>query len=426
MLERKNIDRVFQENLKDLDVNPSKKVWSNIEVHLTQSPRKRSFELWQKLSGAAMAIMFLLASGFWYNNLNSGAQQVDENSIIIGDSEIVNSTETPVENKELNETPPDNLVQNSAVKSNAIVGDKTEASLVNKPEPVNNVIVTETDIKSIYQTIDDKYIVNESDFLQSLKSDETSVTTDFDRVNLEEEKTSDNRNKWSVGTTFAPVYYSSIGSGSPIDEGLADNSKSSDNAVSIGLKLNYQLNNKINLQSGINRVELAYITKNVGAVSSSAKYSGNNIDPKNSGVILTNTSGQLNGISSADSKSKSGINGDLNQTIQYFELPLEMKYNLYESKFGIDLVGGFSTYVLTNNSVSMIAQNQIIELGKANNLNSFNFSGNFGVDFDYKISQKWFLNVAPMFKYQFNTYSNDSGNFQPYYFGVYSGLNYRF
>jgi hypothetical protein len=31
-----------------------------------------------------------------------------------------------------------------------------------------------------------------------------------------------------------------------------------------------------------------------------------------------------------------------------------------------------------------------------------------------------------MFKYQFNTYSNNAGNFQPYYFGVYSGLNYRF
>ena len=66
------------------------------------------------------------------------------------------------------------------------------------------------------------------------------------------------------------------------------------------------------------------------------------------------------------------------------------------------------------------------KIGEANNLNSFNFSGNLGFDIDYKITQDWFLNVTPMLKYQFNTFSNSSGNFQPYYFGVYSGVNYRF
>ncbi len=43
MIERKNIDRVFQENLKDLDINPSKNVWNNIELLLTDSPKKRAF-----------------------------------------------------------------------------------------------------------------------------------------------------------------------------------------------------------------------------------------------------------------------------------------------------------------------------------------------------------------------------------------------
>lgn len=424
MIERKNIDRVFQENLKDLDINPSKKVWNNIELHLTENPNKRAFVPWQRLSGIAMAIMFLLAGGFWYNNLNSVSQNLIEVNDSNANSEIVNSVENISENELVSNDQSEILNQNKTTKSNTVNSEKEESVFVKKPN--NNVIVTETDIKTIYESIDDKYIVNESDFLQSLKSNESTITN-FDRVNLEKEKPSTNRNKWSIGTIIAPVYYSSIGNGSPIDENLANNSKASENALSVGLKLNYQLNNKINLQSGINKVELAYVTKNVGAVSSSAKASSNNIDPKNSGIVLTNTSGQFDGIrSSIDSKNKSSLNGDLNQTIEYFELPLEMKYNLYESKFGIDLVGGFSTYFLTNNSVSMVAQNQIIELGKANNLNSLNFSGNFGVDFDYKINQNWFLNVAPMFKYQFNTYSNNSGNFQPYYFGVYSGLNYRF
>jgi hypothetical protein len=103
-----------------------------------------------------------------------------------------------------------------------------------------------------------------------------------------------------------------------------------------------------------------------------------------------------------------------------------MKYNLYDKRLGLNLVGGFSTFILYDNSLSLISGSGSTDLGDANNLNDLNFSGNFGVDLDYKISKSWYLNVAPMFKYQFNTYSGSSGNFRPYYFGLYSGLNYKF
>ncbi len=103
-----------------------------------------------------------------------------------------------------------------------------------------------------------------------------------------------------------------------------------------------------------------------------------------------------------------------------------MKYSLYDRKLGLNLVGGFSTMILSDNSVSFVSNDGTTDLGGANNLNSLNFSGNVGVDLDYKISKSWYLNVAPMFKYQFNTYSGNSGDFRPYYFGLYSGLNYKF
>ncbi len=204
-----------------------------------------------------------------------------------------------------------------------------------------------------------------------------------------------------------------------------NNAKTSDNALSIGVKVNYQLSNKFFIQSGVNKVELAYNTKNVNASISSSKNALSNINTNKTGVILTPVgSGRSDGTGTE--LNKSSVSGDLNQSIEYFELPIEMKYNLYDKRIGLNLVGGFSTLILSNNSLSMITQNEVTDLGNASNLNDLNFSGNVGVDLDYKISKSWYLNVAPMFKYQFNTYSDNAGNFRPYYFGLYSGLNYKF
>lgn len=422
MLERKNIDRVFQENLKDLEINPSKNVWNGIELYLTEQPLKKSIPLWQRLSGVAVIFILFFMGGVWYYNLNSITNNEPNN--IISDTNFNSSnadSQTPpneIESKFQNE------IANAEVsKSSRAAHDEESAVFVKKPD--NNVIVTSTDISSIYSSVDSKYVVDKDDFLKSLKSNENSISN-IDPVNVKEETREAKRNKWSIGTTVAPVYYNTLQSGSPISEDLSNNSKASDNALSVGLKLNYQINRKFNVHSGVNKVELAYVTSNVNATSTTSKI-GSNSNVTKSGIVLTNTgiqNGEIN--SSSNAQGKSGLSGELNQSIEYYELPLEMTYSLYESKFGIGLVGGFSTYVLSKNSISLASQNQITDLGGASNLNDVNFSGNVGVDFDYKINKNWYLNVAPMFKYQFNTYSNNAGNFQPYYFGVYSGLNYRF
>lgn len=422
MLERKNIDRVFQENLRDLEINPSKSVWNSIELHLTEKPRKETIPLWQRFSGVAVILLMFFTGGFWYYGSNSNPtnnlEESISNSNFNGGATDKSGIVDPMNTNNLAE-----IVEINGVKINDASRKVKSPVFVKKPN--NNVIITSTDISSIYKTIDNKYVVDESEFLQSLKANENSISN-IDPVNINELPKKPMKSNWSVGTIVAPVYYNTLQTGSPISEELANNAKASENALSVGVKLNYKITDKFNVQSGVNKVELSYITRDVSATSSVSKIPTNNNITK-SGIVLSSTDGQNGTIkSSSNIQSKSNVSGELNQSIEYYELPIEMKYNLYESKFGIGLVGGFSTFVLTKNSVSMISQNIVTDLGGASNLNSVNFSGNVGVDFDYKINKNWFLNVAPMFKYQFNTYSSGAGNFQPYYFGVYSGLNYRF
>lgn len=415
MLEKKNIDRVFQENLKDLEIYPNKRVWSNIEGHLNNRP-KPGVAMWKKLSAAAILTGVIVTAGLLFQNNSEST----DNQVVEVDGTSIDNSLTP----DLN---PVVIVNKDTELASEIKPEEPTIRIAEKPifvkQPNNQVIVTDNEIASIYSNIEDKYIVDKEDFLEELNTSE-SITARMEAI-PEKNQAEKIDKKWSVGPTVAPVFYNSLQDGSPLNEALASNSRSSDNALSVGVKINYQLTNKFFIQSGVNKVELAYNTKDVNALISSSKNAANNINTDKYGVILTpSRNGQIQ--NSGNELYKSSLNGDVNQSIEYYELPIEMKYNLYDKRLGLNLVGGFSTLILSNNSVSIVNQNSVVDLGNANNLNDFNFSGNVGVDFDYKLSKSWFLNVAPMFKYQFNTYSGNSGNFRPYYFGLYSGLNYKF
>ena len=420
MLEKKNIDRVFQENFKDLEIVPSKGVWNGIARDLSSTERK-VVPLWRKFAGAAAVSVFLATASFFYFNsaeepVVSGRQLSQEQN-----REIEQQTQTPT-----GPTDP------SAINADVILAQnengKTELKAARKPlfvkQPSNQVIVTTNSIADIYTNIEDRYVVEKDDLIEELRASESITDRIASLPNNAAEQTEQPSKKWSVGPTVAPVFYNTLQSGSPLNSDLADNNKSSENSLSVGVKVNYQLSPKLIIQSGINRVDLAYSTNDVNAFISSAKTGYNDINTSKPGVYLT--PGINSSSSNVNDVNRSGLTGDINQFMQYYELPIEMKYNLYDQKLGLNLVGGFSTMILSDNSVSFIANGGVVDLGNANNLNNFNFSGNFGVDLDYKINSSWYLNVAPMFKYQFNTYSGDSGNFRPYYFGLYSGLNYKF
>ena len=418
MIEKKNIDRVFQENLKDLEIQPRKRVWNGIAQDLANSSDSRSMPLWRRFGVAASLSLLFASAAFFY--LNS----IDQTPVV--NQQV--SQEQPAQ--EINAEQPRTPIDPQVTKANvALANNQEKVEELRKAgepifvkKPANQVIVTTNSIASVYTNIEDKYVVDEDVFLEEMSATE-SITDRIASIPTKEKEIEFTDKKWSVGPTVAPVFYNSLQSGSPLNSELSDNSKTSDNSLSVGVRVNYQLSQKLFIQSGINRVDLAYNTNDVNAFITSSKNGYNNINTSKPGVYLT--PGQ-NATSSVKDLNRPGVSGDINQFMQYYELPIEMKYSLYDRKLGLNLVGGFSTMILSDNSVSFVSNDGITDLGGANNLNSLNFSGNVGVDLDYKISKSWYLNVAPMFKYQFNTYSGNSGDFRPYYFGLYSGLNYKF
>jgi len=235
--------------------------------------------------------------------------------------------------------------------------------------------------------------------------------------------------KWNVKPQVAPVFYGSLSGGSPIDAQFASNAKNYDKDLSYGLGVNYAVNSRISIRTGVNTVNLNYATQDIqfyaslnGATSNVARSSKNaNI------VVTTRTEGSSVVAGLAAAAGKESYSGAMVQTTGYVEVPLEMSYALLRKKFGIQVIGGFSTLFLNQNNVSVIStQGLATDVGEAQNLNNVHFSTNVGLGFKYRIFKSLEANFEPTFKYQVNTYSRDAGTFKPYFIGLYSGVSFSF
>jgi len=261
----------------------------------------------------------------------------------------------------------------------------------------------------------------------------------FDAIEEAKEATvatvEENPNKgWEVTPNVGPVYYSSLSGGSSIDPAFSDNSQSGEVNFSYGINVAYNVNDRLSIRSGVNNVNLAYATGGIEVASAPVSFALKSVDYQTSRqqVLTVFDKGTIpmmvdpnDPYAQINVKSTTG-NAELRQSITYYEIPLEAKYNLLNKRFGINMIGGLSTLLLSNSEVSVNDQGFRSVLGEANNLNNVSFTTNVGLGFDYKISKRFKFNIEPMFKYQLNPYTDSSVDFKPYYFGIYSGLSFKF
>lgn len=470
MEDKKHIDRLFQEKLKDFEVFPNAEVWKNIEDQLVKKKKRRIFPLWLRLGSAAAILLLLITSSVWfYNSEIDNLKLPDTNSIITDvdteekDNEFEERVNTTKVKEQTNANQEENGIITPGFKGTLILKNKNTTRFaktnttkeVSKSITNNKPIIPDVSTRIIAQTNEvENAEKKKTKTLESIGNAQTTIASTTNKqgvldtqekkdINeaLKEEKESialeenvSNENKWSIGSTVAPVYYNTLSKGSPIHSILAENEKSSITSISYGIKVNYKINNKLSLQSGINSLDLAYQTKNVSALitSKSGLSNDTNINTNVGGIKIVAVSNNDALVQSQEfaaprqNGNLANLNGDLNQSFSYIEVPMEAKYNVLQNKVGINVIGGLSTYVLYNKAVTLQNESGSTILGEASNINDVNFSGNVGLDLDYNINKKLYINVSPMFKYQFNTFSKNDGGFKPYYVGVYTGLNFRF
>lgn len=495
-----NLDKLFQEKLANFNEIPDDKVWNSIAASLDKKKQSRKLiPLWWKVSGVAaiLAGLFFAINPFSTSNtvapiitdienntrgtrnnnsLKDVTPEATSNTVVEEvtpeENQIKSTTQTgqekitkPLSRQEnrvaAGKTKNDSQVigqktldATKAVTNNLAKNDKTNVGFdknggSTKPnaiekEPLENIL-TQKNLPNTGAEVVAQQEVHNANKKEGISPEVTpeSVPTNKKSIleAIEENEVvdvADTRNgKWSAGPSVAPIYFSGMGQGSPINDILATNTKTGNVTLSYGITVAYEISNKLSVRSGVHKVDYGYDTNDVSFTSSFNASSGNqlrNIDYSNDSqsIILNNPNSENaipkpGSIFALDVTGKNPTRlGTMGQQFGYLEVPLELNYALLDRKFGLNIIGGVSSLFLTDNSVVLESNGQTTEVGEANNINSVNFSTNFGLGLNYKFTPKFKFNVEPVFKYQLNTFSNTSGSFNPYSLGVYSGFSFKF
>jgi predicted nucleic acid binding AN1-type Zn finger protein len=472
MKQKKNIDQLFNERFANHQADPPSHVWDKVQARLEKEKKDRVIAIWWRTAGVAASLALIISL--------AGLLDTTQSNVVVEQQQ--NIEQSPATNPKIDKAVEINLRQdkprvaasNKAAQNNAIIPEakindntvsKNKLNVLITPENAVVKLVVKKDPGVALKNLGVAVLETKSSVIlkktKELIKTEVILPSDSPSVEVAEEKTesktlekksifdaikeqkqleskeavvkkSSQENLWEIAPTIAPVYYNTLSQGSSIDASFADNSQSGDVNISYGIGVRYALSNRLKIRSGINNVALSYSTGGIELGDGPVSLALKNIDYASEGVVVI-----AQDLGTFSSQNQDGTFGDItpkstngeafiNQNISYYEVPLELSYTLFDSAFGLDVIGGVSTLLLGNNEVSVTAGSYNEVLGSANNLSSLSFATNIGLGLHYKMSSKFRLNVEPMFKYQLNPYTDSSVSFKPYYLGVYTGLSFKF
>lgn len=329
-----------------------------------------------------------------------------------------------------------NVVDNKREDKNSIHKKTIDAFFENKTS--NTTTITNNDSITKLTNNSNVFVSNEIITQDSTLVTEVSKETNPLEELLKEKEDGKNedekeekRSKWAISTNASPVYFNSLAEGSSIDEQFNSNRKNYTTTLSYGISTSFFISNKLSVRAGINNINLSYNTNDV-VYDSKMRSVENNVpnisrNEKATNIVFTSKNNIIETLSSdVENIAITENTGSLKQNISYIEVPLEISYKILDKKFKVEIIGGMSTLFLNNNSISLLTDGMEMNVGKANNLNNIHFSSNVGFGFKYNFWKSFDANFQPMFKYQINSFSENSSNFKPYFIGLYTGFSFSF
>lgn len=454
MPKENNIDKLFQDKLKGLQSSPSPKVWGAIENKI--APKKRRIiPLWWFSGIAALFVLGFFLFPFTEKTTDFKPNDVVENSFTVTEkdeiienieqvfnnnlekenSKIVESNNDKVEEAKTQKNKTKDIKQKKilekkvfgkkiAVKEKGKSNKLTNKKILENENEINHQQRETINISSTRTKKQNKGLLKKTPSKKSVENKENGYL--ITKKGTDKENAEKKRKIWSISTNFAFINSGSFSNSSPISKNVV-NTTQGQNSLAYGVQVDFEINKKWSIRSGLQLQQLNYLDNDVlvsASTSSLASVSFNDIEAVSIESVPENNASES--FDSLNLRTNNITIGSLQQQFGYIEIPVELKYTINENNtLKTQLVGGFSSLFLTSNRV-LLNNDFSNRTGEASNLNNINFSSNLGIDFNYQFSKQWFFSVNPMLKTFLNTFSDRANGFSPFNLGIYSGVRYKF
>jgi len=436
-----NIDIVFRNGLKNVEVLPPPEVWNGIQSAIVT--RKSPF-LFLK---AAAAIAILLVSGFIaYSYLKSSSPE-------FGDEMVTFNVPAPpsihIVPSFLSQLIPENKIIPVADENIDAFPSFNIDDLYDITAENNSLALVRPDIYSKDFGFSGTKSVNATipSLLNTNREKETKIYLPLITEIAEDVSKPKSPMKWSVAALASPTYFSHLSTGNSDISKQLNASEQARVSYSGGFAFTYKIGRKLSVQSGLYYSSLSQQIDGINSFGGFQKFDYTKGDHNfevpttigpiystNSDIFLV-SSGHSNRVITTytndvfDPKKANlqYLNSNLEQNFSYLELPVMLRYKLIDKTLGLNMLGGISYNMLVGNSVFTTVNGNRYEVGTTVGVNSFTLSSSLGMGMEYSFSSKLSMNLEPTLRYYLNPFSKSEGtNIHPYSFGIFSGLSYKF
>ena len=438
---KEHIDVVFRNGLSNYEEKPEIDLWDDISKSIS-AERRVSPIFWRV---AATVASFALIGALSFRLGVKSANKIAIDSI----------QQSPAETEMVVIEPESALLAVVEDNKNAknVVPETKEATKVIVVTNVKEEVTPSTEDVSepspvIYET---KHIVlnndlNLDDKTLSLPVQKTYTLEEINQLayQMELENSSDNNSKekrWSIAALASPTYYSSNTSGSSV----VSNSSGEEAVMSYrgGVSFAYKVSDKISVQSGVYYSSMGRRINDVVAYSGFVGHHGAKGEPV---FVVSTSEGSINidddiyvmadddrisSIYTVDNfdpqKAHLPLMGNsLRQSFRYLEIPFALKYKIYDKGIALNIIGGLSSNVLIGNKVFVGNGLNRENVGTTADMNNFILSSTVGMGVEYNISKNMAINLEPTLHYYLTPLNQSASRINPYMFGLFSGLSYKF
>ena len=432
-----NIDLVFRDGLKSLEVLPPPEVWDNVRSEISSTGT--GAWVFRVAAGIAAIVSLGLLAFFvgmrssenTFNTLATGEMQ--EPQEVFG---LLENGDRAAEVAELVRT-----TSNANTDASVPVTVETIRTAADRGARLSNtgpgLLADNYDLVSL-----DYMSSGESNFAEEdSESMEGDIILDmgYDSPVMEDES------KWMLGAKISPTYLST---NLRADNEMISGQGTDESAIlsyTGGLSVVYSVGSRLSLQTGIYYSSLGRRVSDINSYSGYANYADakgaklfgiatatGTIASTNKDIFLVDASGdRITSIASAknfdpDKAGLSKFGSSLRQSFEYIEVPFMLSYKLIDKKIDFNILGGLSYSLLLDNEVYAVSDGSVIPIGSMEDLTGLLLSSSFGMSMNYSLNENFSLNLEPTLRYYLNSDGTLSASNKPFAFGIFSGVYYKF